>query len=261
MESNYRKGILMKSKRYLKALLTLTIFCTGLTGLTAEVLKVVATTEWTAAFCRAAGLDNVRVLAPAALQHPPDYELKPSDIPALMEADLIVFGGYEGMMERIHSHIAGSDTQMLQITTAYAPPVMEASIRDIAEITGTETEAEANIELIRNAFSEARRLTAEAGLNGLPAVVHKFHVPFARGVGLKVVKEFGPAPPGPRLIVDAAESGALLILDNRHNPIAAPIREILEDAGAVELINFPGAGGTRTLAEVILYNARVLTSE
>ncbi len=242
----------------MKTLLVTIVFFTVLTGLGAEDFQVVATTEWTAAFCRAAGLEEVRVLAPASLQHPADYELKPSDIPALMEADLIVYAGYEAMMGRIRSQLAGSDTQMLQIITAYAPPVMEKSIRDIAGAGGSETAAEANILKIREALAEARRMTAEAGLAGAAAVVHKYQIPFARAAGLNVVKEFGPAPPGPRLIAEAAQTGAVLVIDNIHNPVSAPIREVLENAAAVELINFPGTGNTRTLEDVISYNTRTL---
>jgi zinc transport system substrate-binding protein len=197
MESVFSiKGTFMKTKRYKKALAILVLAAAVFTSLGAESLKVVATTEWTAAFCRAAGITDVRVLAPASLQHPADYELKPSDIPALMEADLIFFGGYEAMMERIRSHVAGSETVILQIVTAYAPPVIETSIKAIAEAAGTQDSAEMNLLLIREAFAEARRLTAEAGLAGSKAVVHQFQVPFARGAGLDVVKEFGPAPPG-----------------------------------------------------------------
>jgi len=245
----------------MKKILILLLFASGLSGLTnlgAGDFKVVATTEWTAAFCRAAGLEDIRVLAPASMQHPADYELKPSDIPALMEADLIVFAGYEAMMDRIRSQIAGTDTEMLQIITAYAPHVMEKSIMDIAGISGTRVQAEANILKIREAFAEARRMVNEAGLSGGSAVVHKYQIPFARGAGLNVVMEFGPAPPGPRLIAEAAESSAVLVIDNSHNPVSAPIREVLPAAAAVELINFPGKGGTRTLEDVILYNSRKL---
>ncbi len=238
---------------------TLGLLISGITNLSSEELKVVATTEWTAAFCRAAGLEDIRVLAPSSLQHPSDYDLKPSDIPALMEADLIVFGGYEAMMGRIRSNAAGTDTRMLQIITTYTLPVMEKSIRDIAAVAESEGKAEENILIIREAFAEARRLASQAGLAGYSALVHKFQVPFARGAGLNVVKEFGPAAPGPRLIAEAAETDAALVIDNRHNPVSAAIREVLPDSFALELINFPGIGGTRTLADVILYNARMLT--
>lgn len=249
----------MKIGRYFRTLFIIALLTSGFAGLAAEELKVVATTEWTAAFCRAAGLNDVRVLAPASLQHPPDYELKPSDIPALMKADLIVFGGYEGMMERIRAQIAGSDTQMLQIVTAYAPPVIETSVRAIAEAAGTQAYTEVNLKIIGEAYGEARRLTTEAGMSGMTAAVHQFQVPFARGAGLEVVTEFGPAPPGPRLIAETAQSNAQLVLDNRHNPISAPLQEVLPEARGMTLINFPGTGGTRTLADVIVYNARVLT--
>ena len=220
--------------------------------------RAVATTEWSAAFCRAAGLEDVRVLAPSALQHPPDYELKPSDIPAIMEADIIVFGGYEGMMERIRSHVAGSDTAMLQIETVYDPELIEKSVRAIAAAAGTEVAAEANLTVIREAWAEARRMADEAGLSGAKTIAHRFQAPFAGIVGLDVVTVIGPVPPGPRLIAEAAGSGAVLILDNWHNPVSAPIGEILKGAGTVELINFPGRGGTVTLDDVILYNARLL---
>ena len=59
----------------------------------AEEPVVVATTTWTAAFCRAAGIDDVVVLTPSTLRHPPDYLLKPSDIPLIEEADIIVVVG------------------------------------------------------------------------------------------------------------------------------------------------------------------------
>lgn len=253
------KGTFMIKKLYISVLLVVALFTAGFTSLAADELKVVATTEWTAAFCRAAGLNDVRVLAPATLQHPPDYELKPSDIPALMEADLIVFGGYEGMMERIRAQVAGSDTQMIQIVTTYAVPAIETSVRAIAEAAGTQAYAEVNLKIIGEAYGEARRLTTAAGMSGMTAAVHQFQVPFARGAGLEVVKEFGPAPPGPRLIAETAQSEAQLVLDNRHNPVSAPLREVLPEARGVTLINFPGAGRTRTLADVIVYNARVLT--
>jgi hypothetical protein len=233
------------------------LFIAGCAGLGAQA--VVATTEWTAAFCRAAGMENVRVLAPAALQHPPDYELKPSDIPMLMDADIIVFGGYEGMVERIQAQIAGSDTRMVRIETVYNPPAMEKSIRTLADVSGKMETAERNIAAIRAAWDEARRLVTAAGMKGSKAAVHRFQADFAREAGLNVVLEFGPPPPGPRLIADAGGSGAVLVIDNRHNPVAAPIREVLKGAKAVELANFPDTG--ENLHEVILRNARVLTGQ
>jgi len=247
---------------HIRKLLIALLMTAAAQGLFAQTIpgNVVATTEWTAAFCRAAGLENVRVLAPAALRHPPDYELKPSDIPALAEADLIVFAGYEGMMERIRANVAGRNIRMVQIETVYAPGIIEASVRKIAEAAGTQDFAEKELAAIAEAWADAARIIKEAGLAGKKTAAHRFQAPFAEAAGLDVVAIFGPPPPGPRLIGEIAGSGAELILDNWHNPVSMPLREILNKANAVELINFPGRHGTVSLKDVIRDNAETLAA-
>lgn len=227
----------------------------GISTLHADEIKVVATTEWTAAFCRAAGLENVHVLAPANLQHPPDYELRPTDIPVIMEADLIVYAGYEGMMERIRANIAGDETELLQIKTVYSPQIIRESVVAIATAADMVSEAEENLIIIEEAWEQAGILVSEAGLAWKPAAVHVHQGALAWTLGIFEVATFGPAPPGAGPIAAAAESGAVLIIDNQHNPVSAPLQEVLPDAVVVELINFPGAEGTRRLEEVILFNA------
>ena len=247
---------------HIRRLLIALLFTAAVQGLFAQTPPgtVVATTEWTTAFCRAAGLKNVRVLAPVTLRHPADYELKPSDIPALIEADLIVFAGYEGMMERIRANVAGRDIRMVQIETVYSPGIIEASVRKIAEAAGTQVLAEEELAAIAEAWDDAAQIVEEAGLAGKKTAAHRFQVPFAEEAGLDVVAVFGPPPPGPRLIAEIARSGAELILDNWHNPVSMPIQEILNDAAAVELFNFPGRHGTVSLEDVIRDNAVTLAA-
>jgi hypothetical protein len=43
---------------------------------------IIASTSWVAAIADAAGAQNIRILAPVKLCHPPEYELKPSDLEA-----------------------------------------------------------------------------------------------------------------------------------------------------------------------------------
>lgn len=217
--------------------------------------KTVAATEWTAAFCRAAGITDLVVLAPANLLHPPEYELRPSDIPILMDADLIVFSGYEAMMERIYPVVSGTGAQLLRIETSYDPVVIKKSLGLIAKAAGT---TPTSLAKIQQTWEEARRLISEAGLVGAVVIAHQFQVPFAEEIGLDVQGVFGPAPPGPRLIADSASIPAEFVLDNGHGPIAGPIAEVLKDAVSVELINFPGRNGTRELEEVILHNTTAL---
>ena len=248
------------SGRRIAGLFLTLLMVSGLTSLAAGTPKVAATNSWTAAYCRAAGIEDVRILAPVNLQHPPDYELRPSDIPALMDADIIVFAGYEGMMDRIRSSIAGTETELLQISTGYSPAVIAESVNLIAAAAGTEDRAAENLTLIDEAWETAETRIQEAGLNWKKAAVHFHQGPFAWTVGLFEVASFGPPPPGPKLITEIAESGAELILDNWHNPIAAPLTEVLPEAVVVTLINFPGPYGTEDLADVILMNAEILVS-
>ena len=65
--------------------------------------KVVATSTWTAAYAYATGFENVAILAPATMLHPSEYELTPKEIKLLLNADLIVYAGYEVMSKFIEN--------------------------------------------------------------------------------------------------------------------------------------------------------------
>ncbi|OQX29136.1 MAG: hypothetical protein B0D92_05320 [Spirochaeta sp. LUC14_002_19_P3] len=229
--------------------------CLAKMGLWAAGPRTLASTAWTAAFCRAAGITDVTVLASVYLLHPPDYELKPSDIPVLMEAELIVAGGYEAMMERLHTHASSSGARLVQIETSYDPAIMTKSVETLAAVAGT---VPAGLEAVKLAWQEARRQIVMAGLGGARVIVHSFYVPFAQEMGFEVQGVFGPMPPGPRSIAELAEIPAMIIIDNGHNPAADSLREVHKDSVFVELINFPGQDGTVELADVIAYNAGVL---
>lgn len=224
----------------------------------AEELAVVATTSWTAAYCRAAGIENVTVLAPATMLHPPDYLLKPSDIPLIGDADIIVVGGYEAMVDRIRSHLAGTETEIFRIETGYALESIESSVTALAVKAGTLDVAKRNLMGIRTAYDRGRRVVEENGLNGRRAWAHRFQAPLAAALGLQVVGTFGPIPPGPQAIAEAAEARAEVIIDNAHNPVSGPLSEVSPDSLQVTWINFPGLDGTTSLEEVILANAQRL---
>ena len=63
--------------------------------------RVVASTSWVAAFAKAAGIADVTLVAPANLQHPPDYDPKPSDLAAIAKADYVLVAGFEGFATRM----------------------------------------------------------------------------------------------------------------------------------------------------------------
>jgi zinc transport system substrate-binding protein len=217
-------------------------------------IGVVATTAWTAAYALAAGATDVSVLAPYEMVHPSEYELRPGDIERLSRANLIIYAGYEVMVDQIRNGLNIPVERLTKISTSYNALEIEKSIMLIAKQLGTEQIAAVNIAEIKQLMAEGKLLVQEKGLDKGPVLVHFFQESFALEVGIEPVMIFGPAPPEPKQILALTKTKAVLILDNAHNPVGGPVKEILENCDYKLLMNFPGMHQTRTLADVIRYN-------
>lgn len=223
----------------------------------ADSLRVVATTGWVAAFVRSAGFTGpIRVLAPFELQHPPEYELKPSDAVAVGEADVIVYAGYERMVGRLREVTGNTRVILLQIVTDHSLATIRQSLRVISEALGTSVRAEENLRAIL-AFTESwRQDLAAAGWSGAPVLAHAMQKPLLEELGLRIVGVFGPAPLEAAKIRDLSGLGARLIVDNVHNPVAGPLRETVKDARYVAFRNFPTT--EVSVLDVLAENRRLL---
>ena len=219
-----------------------------------------ATTSWTAAYAMVAGATDVAVLAPHEMTHPSEYELRPGDINRLKTADLIIYAGYEVMVNQMTTGLDIPHEKMLRISTSYNYDEIRESVLMIAEKTGNEQTALKNLEEIKLLFEKGRMVVMENGLNKKPALVHFFQQSLMEELGINVVAVFGPAHPEPRQIVSLSKTNAFLIVDNSHNPVAGPVREILKEADYIMLLNFPGLYNTRTLADVLRYNIDMLAN-
>ena len=217
--------------------------------------EVVATTSWTAAFAEVAGITEIRVLAPYELQHPPEYELTPGDIKAIGEAKMIIYAGYEVMLERLKESTA-TEAAMVQIETVNVWPVITKSVEKIAAVAGTEATAAANLAEIEALFAAWR--TELAPYRDIPVVTHTFLQGMVKSLGLTVVGTFGPAPLEAKQLKELTATDAELIIDNWHTDVGSPLRETMPEAGVAEFINFPGKDGTRSLIEVLEYNREAL---
>ncbi|MBB6482152.1 hypothetical protein [Spirochaeta isovalerica] len=236
-------------------------------GLSAQsVPKVLATNAWTAAFVKMAG-GNAELLAPADMVHPPEYELKVSDVVKIRDADFLVYAGYEALMKTVLESFKKPEDRMIQITTSYESGTLEASVLAIADKIGTRSVAEKNIAEYRKFITESQNRLKEKGIFGRDVLVNFHQKPFAQALGFNILGVFGPQPLNPRAIAELGRLEPELILDNIHNPMAAPLEEIL-NLDAVVLINFPGfpmEGGRETpsdlpsvaernLEEILKYN-------
>ncbi|MDR1909125.1 MAG: ABC transporter substrate-binding protein [Spirochaetaceae bacterium] len=218
--------------------------------------RVVASTSWVAAVARASGAEDVRVLAPLSFRHPPEYELKPSDLAAAAEADLIIYAAWEPFASRLADTAGSAGTAQLVINPTNSPEALLADARKIAAVLGTEERCEAWWRTFEP-FAEGIRAEVDAAYPVKRAVVQRMQSPFARWLGFEPAGEYGPAEPSPAVILEMVRLGPALVIDNYHGPSGRPIAEA-SGAAYAELINFPGKDGTLSLEDVFRYNARIL---
>ena len=238
-------------------LLVAWIGCAAAAG--ADGGAVVASTEWTAAFARAAGIAGVTVLAPAASRHPAEYQLRPSDLRAVAAADALIFAGYEAMAARL-PELAPKDATVLRIDTDYSLATLRRSLDALQAAGGMPAASAANLRTIAEEYAAWRAELAERDLAGAPVLAHRFQEALARELGFDVVAIFGPLPPQAAALASLAEAEVALIIDNHHNAVAAPLTEVHAPTPVVAFLNFPGAAGTVTLLDVVRHNRRLLAA-
>lgn len=222
-------------------------------ALPAHAEGVVASTSWAAAMARAAGATEVRVIAPEGLQHPPDYDPKPSDLVAIRQAQVVVLGGFEGFAAKL-LEAAGSSAQVVRLHLSYDPHTVETEVLRLGGILGTSPAAQAFVAQWRTevAATQARlRHLAQ----GRTCIAHVFFTPWAELAGLTVRDTFGPKPLSIPQLGRLAALHPEFILDNAHMPQAQALAEAT-GARRIVLANFPGPG--QSLLDVLRANAAAL---
>jgi zinc transport system substrate-binding protein len=217
-------------------------------------LHILASTSWTAAYIKAAGVQNIEQLAPSSLEHPSEYELQIGDIEKIKKADFIVYAGYETVISQIQQSLKIEQNKFIKIETSYIESQIRSEVLKIAEKMNTVDKAELSLGAIEKIFSLAKTEIEKNRMKGQPVIAHFFQAGFAKEIGLNPVAVFGPAPLESYNLSELARKDAVLIIDNLHNPIAQPLSEIKKGIRTVELLNFPGLFNTVTIEDVIRYN-------
>jgi zinc transport system substrate-binding protein len=244
--------------RNILIILVLILFnsCTGKTPKSST--GVVVTNAWTAAYAEAAGAKNITVLAPYDMVHPSEYELRPGDIEKIKKAELIIYAGYEVMVDQIKTGLEVPDEKLVLITTNYKYADIAESVMRIAKLLGTEEFALANLVELYELFEQGKEAIHDKSIDNQHLILHFFQKSFIEELGITSFTIFGPAPPEPRQILSVSKSNADIIIDNAHNPVGHPFKETLKDAEHIMLLNFPGMYGTSSIADVIEYNLKEL---
>jgi zinc transport system substrate-binding protein len=233
------------------------LFCVILFCPTAPMAKevIVASTSLTGAIAKAAGAKEVRVITPGEMRHPPEYDLRPSDLLKFEGADIVVYGGYERMVQKLLETSKNRNISAIQIDTETSPENLMNQVRKISKILGTEKERQ----VWEESFIERLKLLQKkiSACSESKTVVHRFAQPFARWAGLHVVQIISPGELTPKVIADAIVQKPEIVVDIFHFPIAKVIAENAK-CRYFQIINFPGAENTKTIEDIFEYNCTQL---
>jgi zinc transport system substrate-binding protein len=217
--------------------------------------KVVASTSWVGAFAKAAGATDITVIAPANLQHPPDYDPKPGDLVAVARADYVLYAEFDGFASRLRDS-AGGNAKLVPVKVENTPAAINAEVTRLADLFGTTTAAASWLKGFENRYAElSNQVKAKALGKPLVAVAQLFMAYWGDFAGVTVSATYGPQPVTPAQLAGLVALKPVLVLANAHLPGANP-----DIAGArkVDLINYPAAD--LDLLAVFRINADRLTA-
>ncbi len=249
---------LKKMSSFSKGILFLTALCLigwlGTPGGCAGTkVVVVASTSWTGAIAEAAGADEVRILAPLELKHPPEYDYRPSDIAKLKEANAFVYAGYEPFAKKLLAASEFPKTKIFTVVTTNEPGILKQQAGILAKKLGTRAKEEKWENRFDRVIADIQKRTQEKKVAQIKVLVQQHQQPFVQWLGYDIVGVFGAEEMSPAKVMEYAKLGPELVIDNFHNPQGKPIVEIAH-CKYVELINFPSAKAP-SLIEVFQDNA------
>ena len=246
-----------------KTVLLFILIVSGFTLVFAEADEYLATTRWVAAIAELAGLPQVRNFAPDNMTHPPEYELKPTDIASFSKAKAIFNAGYEGkMISKIQEALkGGANFITMKIRTDNSLENLRAEAGKVAEMFGTVPQYRKNINEVEELIESMKAGLKKNGLYGKTAYVHEHQVPLAKNLGFEVIGVFGSAPVSANQIGFAAKEKPAIIIDNYHNMVGGPLLEVSKTSKYVSLLNFPGLFNTKSIIDVFKYNEALIMAQ
>lgn len=208
--------------------------------------RVVASTSWVAAFAKAAGIRDVVLVAPANLQHPPDYDPKPSDLAAIAQADYVLVAGFEGFATRM-KEASGSRAQVISVQVDNQPANIKRQVMALAEKFGTQAAATAWIARFEHRLAELQKDIAAAVPKPAPRAISQiwmaYWVPFAQ---MQLAGTYGPKPITASELAKLAALKPDVVILNAH----VQSNNVFNDLPAKKVVlhNFPPANNIDLIA-------------
>jgi len=219
---------------------------------------VVASTSWVGGIAQLAGAEEIAVIAPSNLQHPPDYDPKPSDLAQVTDADYVVLAGFEGFASRLQE-AAGSDAKVVTIEPSYTPETLEPQVMKLAALWGTEKQARKNLAAYTKRYDrQAARVRARVDGTPQTVVAQAFVTEWVAFAGFEPAGTYGPEPTSPSKVVELKALRPTVVFENSHMGGGTEVAAAA-DVPIVELVNFPG--DDLDLTKVVRTDARLIIDE
>lgn len=209
------------------------------TALPVSAPKIVASTSWVGAFAKAAGATDITVIAPSTVQHPPDYDPKPSDLVSIAKADYIMIAGYEGFAKRMQEAVGGDAKKIITVNTENSPEAIRKEVTRLAELLKTQDKAKGWLDNFDKEYAKlSDALKAKANAAKPTIVSQVFVTPWLMFSGLQSAGCYGPAALTPAQLKTLADIKPTIVFENAHMGGGDPVVEATK-AKKVMLINFP----------------------
>jgi len=216
---------------------------------------VIASTSLAGAIAKAAGAKEVRIIVSSEMRHPPEYDLKPSDLMKFEGAKVVIYGGYERMVSKLMETSKNKNILAIQINTDTSPENLISQARKISEVLKTEKEEQIWEKKFLEKLKELQKKISP--FSGKRAIIHRFTQPFTQWAGLQGVQIVSPGELTPKVIADAVAKNPDLVVDIYHVPVAQVIAQNAK-CKYIQVINFPGVGNTQSLEDIFEYNCAQL---
>ena len=172
----------------------------------AAKVRVVASTSWVAAFAKLAGATDVTYIAPNNIQHPPDYDPKPSDLAKVANADFVLLAGFEGFAERLKD-AAGSKAKVDAVATDYDPAKLDPRCCAWPPCSAPTARRPRTTSRLHGGVHKASTdLKAKLAGKTQTVVAQAFVANWAAFAGFTPVGTYGPQPPTPGEVAGTGRS-------------------------------------------------------
>ncbi len=272
----------MKSKLWLITIAVAVALLAGLPACTPASADVVAGSSHIANIIAdvSAGKLKVRVLIPPEAC-PGHYDIKPGDIAALTKSKALIIHDYQQNMKNVTSAIEAAKNPNLIVKVVevkgnwMVPSVQAEGVTKVAEIlAGLDREnadfyrqrAEQRKREILAKGDEVKKRLEAANLSQVKVICADKQLGFVKWAGFNVVASYGrpeelSVGDVEKLVKQAREAGAVLVIDNLQSGATATSEAMARDIGAVQVTisNFPGGlKGTESWEKAMDRNVELL---